>query len=100
MKKLTVWWAFFILENASKKLLIITITFIGLTSFSFLQRNSKKRAINTAKDKWIEVYGESVLNKEPFFAELESDSVWHVYGSFKSSGYTVNDKGDTILSIF
>lgn len=43
----------------------------------------KKEVISIAEKKWIEVYGESAINKQkPFVAEKKDDSIWIVHGTF------------------
>lgn len=41
-------------------------------------------AIRVAEAVWIPIYGEAVMNKKPFKAELINDSLWIVVGTLHS----------------
>ncbi|CAN5312118.1 hypothetical protein BH09BAC1_BH09BAC1_23130 [soil metagenome] len=41
----------------------------------------EKTAIKIAEVEWLKIYGDRIYDKTPFCAELENDSIWHVYGT-------------------
>lgn len=52
-------------------------------------------ALKIAEAVWLPIYGSGVLTKKPYVAELTQD-IWHVHGTVESSGYVMNEKGDTV----
>ena len=60
---------------------------------------NKETAIRIAEAVWLPIYGELIYKSKPFHAELNNDSVWHVYGTLEKSSINVNSAGDTIVNI-
>lgn len=56
-------------------------------------------AIKIAEAVWLPIYGLNIYDKMPFIANLQGDTVWHVKGTLKPSGWSVDKQGDSVLTI-
>jgi uncharacterized membrane protein len=56
-------------------------------------------AIEIAEKEWLAQFGENVFTTKPYKAILEKDSIWHVFGTLKPIHRSINENGDTIISV-
>ena len=85
-----------------KKLLFI-VSIVIFYSFSFKENKSyvpnSETAIKIAEAVWLPIYGNGIYDKTPFIAELEGDSIWHVYGTLTQPKDYIDKNGDTVITL-
>jgi hypothetical protein len=60
---------------------------------------NEETAIKIAEAIWLPLYGEGIYDKKPFVADLQGDTVWHVYGYLAPSSISINENGDTVWTM-